>query len=188
MLNVLNYITRSIDKGDKRLLKGFANFFVEENKRLEQGFNLLETIEGNLQLFSGRIRQYLPPEEILSAMRKKKLLFVDDEKSWCVFFEETAKLLGYEPLTTSDPEKATTIIAKEHPDLVVVDLKMPKVSGLKLLKNIRRRDDSQPLMIITGHPSPRLFKSAEKLKVKSVLIKPVRIKELRDNLAFCLKS
>ena len=186
--NIYKWLIKNVEKKDRELLKGVIGFLMEEEKRLQQGFSLLGAVESNLEDFTDRIKRFLPPEEISRGVKKKQLLFVDDEKSWCVFFEETANLLGYDAESTTDPTKAIPLMEKKNPDLMVVDLKMPGLSGMKLIKEIRKRRKTQPLMIITGHPTSTLWEKANKLNVNSILLKPIRIRELRDNLALCLQK
>ncbi len=79
------------------------------------------------------------------------ILIVDDEKNIRDGLAEAFSLEGYATLTAQDGQEAQNILDDHYVDLVVTDLKMPKVSGMELLQFIKRRWQNIPVIIITAH-------------------------------------
>jgi DNA-binding NtrC family response regulator len=79
------------------------------------------------------------------------ILIVDDEKNIRDGLAEAFALEGYATLTAQDGQEAQNILDDHYVDLVVTDLKMPKVSGMELLQVIKRRWQNIPVIIITAH-------------------------------------
>ncbi len=79
------------------------------------------------------------------------ILIVDDEKNIRDGLAEAFALEGYATLTAQDGQEAQNILDDHYVDLVVTDLKMPKVSGMELLQFIKRRWQNIPVIIITAH-------------------------------------
>jgi len=80
-----------------------------------------------------------------------KIAIVDDEPEIVKVFEEFLSKMGYEVITASDGETALEIIkSNETPDLLVMDLKMPKVNGIEVLKRMREKNRSIPIIILSG--------------------------------------
>jgi DNA-binding response OmpR family regulator len=70
----------------------------------------------------------------------KKILIVEDDYSLAELYRIKTELLGYTPLTAYDGAHALELIEQEQPDLVLLDLMIPKISGDKVLKAMRITD------------------------------------------------
>jgi DNA-binding NtrC family response regulator len=79
------------------------------------------------------------------------ILIVDDEKNIRDGLAEAFALEGYTTLCAQDGQEAQSILDERYVDLVVTDLKMPKISGMELLQFIKRRWQNIPVIIITAH-------------------------------------
>ncbi|MDX9827254.1 MAG: sigma-54 dependent transcriptional regulator [Spirochaetia bacterium] len=79
------------------------------------------------------------------------ILIVDDEKNIRDGLAEAFALEGYATLCAQDGQEAQSILDDHYVDLVVTDLKMPKVSGMELLQYIKRHWQNVPVIIITAH-------------------------------------
>lgn len=173
-------------------IKVLASFFEKEEALLIEGFSILERSKQRIIKFQRQLERYLPPEPITNQIMRndilKRILFVDDDDMWCSFYEKTGHLLGYSVKLAKDAETALNIVKDEKPDLIITDIKMPKISGLTLLKELRRRKYNIPAIIVTGYPSHTISKSAEEMNVKKILIKPVKIKELKDAIDLSLSN
>jgi OmpR family response regulator RpaB len=73
--------------------------------------------------------------------RAERILIVDDEASIRRILETRFKMLGYEAITAGDGEEALVLYQKFEPDLVVLDIMMPKLDGYGVTKEIRKRND-----------------------------------------------
>jgi DNA-binding NtrC family response regulator len=82
---------------------------------------------------------------------KSTILIVDDERNIREGLAEAFAMEGYEALDASDGQEAIALLEERYIDIVITDLKMPKVSGMELLQHIKRRWENIPVIIITAH-------------------------------------
>ncbi|MCE1196171.1 sigma-54 dependent transcriptional regulator [bacterium] len=82
---------------------------------------------------------------------KSTILIVDDERNIREGLAEAFAMEGYEALSASDGQEAIALLEERYIDLVITDLKMPKVSGMELLQHVKRRWENIPVIIITAH-------------------------------------
>ena len=82
-----------------------------------------------------------------------KVLLVDDEPNIRWTMGEFLKRAGYDPLTASDFESALAILDRQRIDAAVIDIILPRKSGIELLKELRSRDASVPVIMMTGEPN-----------------------------------
>ena len=69
--------------------------------------------------------------------RKKKILVVDDEKALTALVSLHMKMAGFEVLTANNGEKALELAGEEKPDLIILDLMLPKIDGWEVCKRLR---------------------------------------------------
>lgn len=86
----------------------------------------------------------MPPE-------KKQILVVDDEANLRKVLAAQLARDGYEVHTAEDGEAALAFLKEHHIDMVITDLRMPKVDGMDLLRAALRDDASRPVVMITAH-------------------------------------
>ncbi len=81
-----------------------------------------------------------------------RILLVDDEPSTVMAIRKRLELAGYEVLTAMDGEEALVKARDLHPDLIVLDLQLPKLSGLKVCTTLKHDQLYQqiPIVILTG--------------------------------------
>ncbi|MEW5945355.1 MAG: response regulator [bacterium] len=89
----------------------------------------------------------------MSAEEKKLILVVDDEPDVRTFFETALLDAGFDVVTAGDGEEALELVKKRAPDLVSLDLVMPKKSGVVFLHEMRRNRkwSAIPVLIVTAH-------------------------------------
>jgi DNA-binding NtrC family response regulator len=110
------------------------------------------------------------------------LLLVDDEPD---FLEPLAKRLqrrGCECATASSGEEALGLLAARTFQCAVVDVKMPGMSGLDLLRRARRDWPSMPVVLLTGHASVELGVQGMELGAFEYLLEPVELDDLLDTV------
>ncbi len=81
-------------------------------------------------------------------MERKRILVVDDEIYIVHILEFSLTMEGYEVLTASDGEEALQVIEQERPDLVVLDIMMPKLDGYEVCHRLREDEDFRALPVI----------------------------------------
>ena len=81
---------------------------------------------------------------------KEKILVVDDEISIRRILETRLSLLGYHVSTAGDGEEALLVYRKEHPNLIILDIMMPKMDGFSLATKIREENKKTPIIFLTA--------------------------------------
>ena len=89
----------------------------------------------------------------MSGDRKSLILVVDDEESICLLYQAELEDGGYEVHIETEGEKVLNDVASLHPDLVVLDIKMPRVNGLDLLAQIKNRYPEVRVVINSAYGS-----------------------------------
>ena len=125
-------------------------------------------------------------------MRPPRLLLVDDEPALADFIASAARECGYEATITSDDEQFRERFLETRPDMVVLDLGMPGMDGIELLRFLAEERFQSPVLIISGFDRRVLESSfrlgeAHGLTMVGPLEKPVRLEQL-ETLLTELKS
>ncbi|MDX2085040.1 MAG: response regulator transcription factor [Candidatus Melainabacteria bacterium] len=121
-----------------------------------------------------------------AAARKEKVLIVDDEASIRRILETRFKMLGYDTTTASDGEEALDLFHKFLPDIVILDIMMPRMDGYGVTKEIRKGSDT-PIIILTalGDVSERI--NGLELGADDYVVKPFSPKELEARVKSILR-
>ncbi|HEY5950927.1 MAG TPA: response regulator [Kofleriaceae bacterium] len=119
---------------------------------------------------------------------KLSVLVVDDDPDILEYLQDFLGAEGFEVTTLADPSLAVERIRDEVFHLVVLDLMMPKVSGLDLLAQIRAVDDDIAVIILTGHPSLDTATASIQHEVSAYIHKPFTPADFRDVIARIAKK
>lgn len=111
-----------------------------------------------------------------------KILFIEDEEATRVNYVSYLKTLFCEVYEADDGEKAYKLYKEKKPDIMIVDINIPKISGLELLKKIRESDHKTKAIMLTAHTKKNFLLDAASLKLTKYLVKPISRKELKDAL------
>jgi putative nucleotidyltransferase with HDIG domain len=109
---------------------------------------------------------------------KETILFVDDEESILDVASQFFHCRGYRVMTANNGRVATEILAKEKIDCCFTDINMPEMDGLELAEHIRCRDNTMPVIIMTGYPSLENTIQTLKNGVVDFLIKPISLNQM----------
>jgi CheY-like chemotaxis protein len=104
-----------------------------------------------------------------------RILLVDDEKEFVHTLSERLQARRMEPSIAYDGEQAIAMVASETPEVMVLDLKMPGIDGLEVLRRVKRDHPDTEVIILTGHGSEVEEKMAAELGAFAYLKKPVDI-------------
>jgi len=110
--------------------------------------------------------------------KAKMILVVDDDPNLLMFFKEYFKQEGFSSAVIEDPEKAIRTANLVHPDLLIVDIKMPKMDGFQLLARIRESSPEVKTIIVSAYVDGANEEKLKAAKVQAVLKKPVEFTEL----------
>jgi DNA-binding NtrC family response regulator len=106
------------------------------------------------------------------------LLVIDDEPNVLTIVERFARQMGFEVETRANPTEALAELSKLGPDVAIVDLQMPDVGGLDVLKAIRSADPECHVILMTGNPTIDSAVEAVKLGARDYLQKPLDFERL----------
>jgi two-component system, NtrC family, response regulator AtoC len=110
------------------------------------------------------------------------LLIVDDEEEMCISLREIFTAEGFLTETTTNPEEAVGILQNRSIDLILMDIRMPEIGGISLLKMIRDRWSSLPIIMISGYASTQNIVQAMRYGALNFYEKPLEIPALIDEI------
>lgn len=114
-------------------------------------------------------------KEVASRAKDFSVLYVEDDRQ---LREDTVKLLStlFKSVeTAANGEEAFEKFNKSKPDIIITDLRMPKMSGFELSKNIREIKPSQPIIILSAHDEEEYRNSLIDIGVEAITNKPLEI-------------
>ena len=112
----------------------------------------------------------------------EKVLLVDDEKDFIDTLSERMQNRGMEVSTTTSAFKALKKIEDESFDAIILDLKMPEMDGLELLRKIKENKPDVQVILLTGHATVEKGIEAMKLGAMDFIEKPIDIKILSEKI------
>jgi len=121
-------------------------------------------------------------------LKKVRILIVDDDPDVCEYLESFLKRDGYDVRTIHDPTKVLDEIKNSRYQIVILDLKMPRLSGVDLLKSIRAVDTDICIIIYTGYPSVDTAIETMKQQVFDYIKKPFDIEDFRAVINRAIKE
>jgi len=107
------------------------------------------------------------------------ILLVDDEPNVRTVFSDVLKRAGYRVKVVEDGHKAVKEVEKKTYNLALVDLRMPKMDGIEVLENIKKRKPEIPVIIYTGYGSVTTAVEAMRKGASDYLNKPFSPEELK---------
>ena len=102
-----------------------------------------------------------------------KILVVDDEKSIRITFEAFLAKEGLEAVSAENVDAALQIMEETELDLIITDIIMPRITGMKLLEIIKDKDPDIPIIIMTGEPTIKTAIQSVKENAYDYIVKPV---------------
>ncbi|HPX99868.1 MAG TPA: response regulator [Candidatus Marinimicrobia bacterium] len=117
-------------------------------------------------------------------MNQYKILIVDDEQNVCEFLGEFLQDKGYLVIKARSGSKALRYLEKNNPDLVLLDILMPGMSGLEVLKRIRKLYPDLPVIILTGVKDKQVVDDIINVGPVDFIPKPIDL----DVLEKCISS
>lgn len=120
-------------------------------------------------------------------MSQEKILAIDDSEAILSLLRD--KILpqaGYEPLTARNGRDGLALALTARPDLILLDLELPDMSGLELMRLWQSRGLKAPVIMMTGHGSEHVAVEALRLGVRDYIVKPFTAEEILDSVARAL--
>ncbi len=116
------------------------------------------------------------------------ILVVDDEESMRFFLRNTLRREGYAVLVAEDGPAAIALAQAEPPDVALVDVRMPGMDGVALMRALRATLPDLPVILMTGYGSVQSALHAMKQGATDYMTKPFRVDAIRSKVAKALAS
>jgi DNA-binding response OmpR family regulator len=113
---------------------------------------------------------------------QKTVMIIEDEPDAAEMFAEMMRVNGFRVLKMFSSASAIPIIAQEKPDLIILDIMMPDISGLEVLRYMRREPDllSIPVIVVSAKGMPGDIKTGIEAGASMYLTKPVGFLDLKQ--------
>ena len=120
-------------------------------------------------------------------MKEMKVLLVDDEEEFVKSISERMKMREVDSDVALSGEQALETMDEDLPDVMVLDLKMPGMDGMEVLRRAKKAYPGVQIIMLTGHGSEKDEKEARRLGVFEYLQKPVSIEKLMKTVTEAYK-
>jgi len=107
-------------------------------------------------------------------LKNSSLLLAEDEKNLRDSFAKVLLLYVEKVFTASDGEEALNLYNLHHPDIVITDVKMPKINGLDLIKEIRKDNHTIPIIVTSAYTDKDFLLESIKLSLVDYVVKPIK--------------
>jgi DNA-binding response OmpR family regulator len=112
-----------------------------------------------------------------------RVLVVDDEEDFLKALVTRLELRGMDVRGVTSGDEALETLAERSFDVVVLDIKMPGMDGIDVLRAIRREHTGTAVLVLTGHASQELSEEGRSLGAFDYLIKPVKLEKILERIA-----
>lgn len=118
---------------------------------------------------------------------KAKILLIEDETHIAEGIKVNLNLSGYDVIVAEDGMKGLSLWEKERPELIILDIMIPKIDGLSLLKQIRKTDGDTPILVLSAKDKVEDRIEGLSYKADDYISKPFHLKELLLRIESLLK-
>ncbi len=121
-------------------------------------------------------------------MNTETILVIDDEEDIHYSFERSFAPMGWKLSFASNGEEGLKLLARQAPDVVVMDIRMSGLDGLETLKRLRQSQPHLPVVMMTAHGTTQTAIEAMKYGAFDYLIKPFEVEQMQRVIAAALKA
>ncbi len=121
-------------------------------------------------------------------LNELNILVIDDQDDIRESLEALIGMWAKNAYSASDGKEGLEVYKKYSPDIIVTDIKMPVMSGLEMIRSIKKEDPEFPVVITTAFQGTEYLLDAIELKVDGYIVKPIEKKELKKRLEAIGKS
>jgi two-component system, response regulator, stage 0 sporulation protein F len=118
----------------------------------------------------------------VTAAARRKILIVDDAGPVVVLCVNVLQALGYAVKGANRGEAALELMRREPFDLMVLDYKMPGMTGFEVFQQARTLHPGMAVVLVTGHGTPEIINEANRMGFSAILLKPFTSDELRSTV------
>ena len=116
------------------------------------------------------------------------VLTIDDDQAVRESLANFLEDFGYNVLQAEDGEHGLEVFAAEHPDLILVDLRMPRMDGMTLLREIKALKPTMPVILLTAYASAETELESKKIGAYEYRSKPFNVDKLLDTINNALQE
>jgi DNA-binding NtrC family response regulator len=110
------------------------------------------------------------------------VLIVDDEQEVCISLQEIVESHGYRVLYCTDPRQVVELLRAEKVDLILLDIRMPYVGGVDLLRQLKHEYSGIPVIVISGHATVENAVKVMRFGALNLYTKPIRSSVLMEEI------
>lgn len=121
-------------------------------------------------------------------MSRGRVLAVDDEKNIRLLISNEFSLEGFEIVTAASGEEGLALFKSSRFDVVLLDIKLPKLSGIEILKRMKQLSQDTEIIMITGYGDIGSAVEAIKLGARDYVTKPFKLDELLKLVRHCVQN
>lgn len=114
----------------------------------------------------------------------KKILIIEDQTGIRLLLEEVFTKEGIITFAVENGMEALNILENEKIDYLLLDMNMPKMSGIEILEKIKPLENEIDAYLMTGYYDDQLIEKAKQLGVKKFFSKPFNVLEVRDKILY----
>jgi DNA-binding NtrC family response regulator len=124
----------------------------------------------------------------VKTLSQLSILVVDDDKDICEYLEDFLTQEGYRVSCVTEPTRVLDQFKASEFHVIILDLMMPKISGIDLLNAIRKVDNDVAVIILTGHPTLETATASIEHEVSAYIQKPFAADDFREVMARIAKK
>ena len=117
-----------------------------------------------------------------------KILLCEDDPDIQASLKNILEKHGYETHTAPDGQDAITMAIEFNPDVILLDIRMPKLDGLEVAGEIRKHSTQAKIIFVTAFQSPELIKEAAKYDIFDYIIKPASPEKILKTIEDALRA
>jgi len=117
-----------------------------------------------------------------------KILVLDDVSDAVVLIQKILSRKGHDVTGFTDEEEAIAHARSDEVDLLILDIKLKKLSGIEVLQEIKKVNPAVKAIMLTGYPTLETAREAKELGAQQYCIKPIEKEELEEKVAQVLAA
>jgi len=118
------------------------------------------------------------PKDIIEYTNNLSILFVEDDEELRINTAEILKNFFKKMTTASNGEEALLLYKENTYDIVLTDIRMPKINGVELIENIYKKNNKQPIIVLSAHDESKYLLPLINLGIEQFVKKPIDFQEL----------
>jgi len=120
--------------------------------------------------------------EIANQIKDRKILYVEDDEMFLELLDEFFETFELKTIKAKNGREGLNLYSAGKFDLIISDLTMPIMNGVEMIKEIRKNDPNQKIVVVSAHSSKETVEMLEQLTVDTILHKPIDFRMLMQTI------